>query len=71
MNRVGPTKRLSLNEFPLNFLTMKNPKKRITLDPAMAQYDNVSLFPRKVALAKEMLAKTNLAKLKELLAKPL
>ena len=43
------------------------PKERTTIDPVMARYDNVSLFPKKVALAKEMLAKTNLQKLYDML----
>ena len=47
---------------------MKTPRKNITIDPEMARYDNISLFPKKVALAKEMLAKTNLTKLNELIA---
>ena len=46
---------------------MKVSRKRITIDPAMARYDTVSLFPKKVALAKEMLAKTNLQKLYKML----
>ena len=48
---------------------MKTPKNPlITIDPEMARYDNISLFPKKVAHAKEMLARTNLTKLHELLA---
>ena len=48
---------------------MKNSEKPvIVIDPDMSRYDGVSLFPKKMALAKEMLAKTNLKKLHELIA---
>lgn len=49
---------------------MKTPKKRITIDPEMARYDNISLFPEKVAQAKASWARVDKDKLNELLAKP-
>ena len=48
-------------------MKMKNSAKNVIIDPEMTRYDGVSLFPKKVALAREMLAKTNLKKLHELL----
>ena len=48
---------------------MKTPKKRITINPELARYDNISLFLEKAALAKKMLARTDMTKLHELLAK--
>ena len=52
---------------------MKKPKPPVSIlpvDPEMARYDNVSLFPKKVAQAKASLARVNMDKLKMLLAKP-
>ena len=49
---------------------MKTPKKRLVIDPEMAHYDTVSLFPKKVAQAKASLARLDMAKLQKLLAKP-
>jgi hypothetical protein len=48
---------------------MKTSKARVTIDPEMARYDNVTLFPSKVAQAKAILARTNMNKLHELIAK--
>ena len=52
---------------------MKKTKPPVTVlpvDPEMARYDQVTLFPKKVAQAKASLARVNMAKLEELLAKP-
>lgn len=48
---------------------MKSPKGPLSSYSATVGYDEVSLFPEKVALAKKMLAKTNLKKLYKLLPK--
>jgi len=50
---------------------MKRPKSTTApVDLSLAPHDGESLFPRKVAQARALLAKTNLTKLEELLAKP-
>ena len=56
-----------VSQFYLQKLMNSHTTTACTIDPEMARYDGVSLFPKKVALAREMLAKTNLKKLHELL----
>ncbi len=70
MNLAGRMKRLLHSVSLPKFTTMKRLKlTRVPVDPALARYDNVTLFPEKVAQAKAMLARTNMDKLYELVAK--
>ena len=42
---------------------MSASKKKIVIDPKMSCFDGISFFPKKVARAKEILARTDLSKL--------
>ena len=52
---------------------MKKTEPSVTVlpvDPEMARYDTIVLFPKKVAQAKASLAKLDMAKLEELIVRP-